>query len=220
MKTWPLLCRRGSALLHGAASSAVTPSEAYARRVESGVLTYDAAQRRVVAKFMDKLHRQLQAYHLPELRDEVGNESQSQGESDSAPPAPPVLVPRGLYVHGHVGTGKSMLMDLFFDHVQVQHKRRVHFNKFMLEVHQRLQRVKQEQLRLYGRQRNIVLDPRRDAISIVAEELVQETHVLCFDEFQVTDIADAMIMRKLFAVFFGRGGVMVATSNTAPQVRE
>ncbi|GLD97473.1 hypothetical protein PINS_up006157 [Pythium insidiosum] len=108
-------------------------------------------------------------------------------------------------------------MDLFFEHAPVPRKRRVHFNKFMLDVHQRLQRVKTQQLATFGRERNINLDPRRDAISLVATELVEQHHLLCFDEFQVTDIADAMILRKLFGVFFGRGGVMVATSNTAPK---
>ncbi|KAJ0398037.1 hypothetical protein ATCC90586_005236 [Pythium insidiosum] len=178
------------------------PSELYAERVESGQLTADPAQRRVIARHLDRLHQQLRGYRLPDL--------EAQGETAAR-------VPRGLYVHGHVGTGKSMLMDLFFELAPVERKRRVHFNKFMLDVHQRLQRVKLAQLATFGRERNINLDPRRDAISLVATELVEESHLLCFDEFQVTDIADAMILRKLFGVFFGRGGVMVATSNTAPK---
>ena len=96
-----------------------------------------------------------------------------------------MLVPRGLYLHGSVGTGKSMLMDLFFHHAPVACKRRVHFNKFMLEVHERIQKAKQTQLAVYGRQRNIDLDPRKDVIAAVAEDIANESHLLCFDEFQV-----------------------------------
>ncbi|TMW64020.1 hypothetical protein Poli38472_014137 [Pythium oligandrum] len=196
-------------------SYAQAPSATYTALVESGALQADDAQWRVVKRFLDKLHRQVRDYRLPAVQ-QASSRSAEPAETENEKPVP-VMVPRGLYIHGHVGTGKSMLMDLFFSHVPLPHKRRVHFNKFMLEIHQRLQFVKQEQLRLYGRQRNITLDQSRDAISIVAEQLVQESHLLCFDEFQVTDIADAMIMRKLFGVFYSRGGVMVATSNTPPQ---
>ncbi|EEY56948.1 lactation elevated protein 1 [Phytophthora infestans T30-4] len=127
------------------------------------------------------------------------------------------MVPRGLYVHGGVGTGKSMLLDLFFRGASVQRKRRVHFNEFMLEVQTRLNQEKKEQLDRYGRQRHIVLDQSRDVVLQVAHAIADESHLLCFDEFQVTDVADALIMRKLFGVLFARGVVMVATSNTSPQ---
>ncbi len=145
------------------------PSEMYSQLVKNATITKDEAQWRVLHKYMDKLHRQLHTFSLPD--------TSSQSKS--------VVVPRGLYIHGEVGTGKSMLMDLFFQHVCVARKKRVHFNKFMLDVHQRLQIVKKQHLDLYGRQRNISLDPHQDAISIVAKQLVQESHLLCFDEFQV-----------------------------------
>ncbi|TYZ66404.1 hypothetical protein PybrP1_002543 [[Pythium] brassicae (nom. inval.)] len=207
-------------------TAASTPSQAYEALVAQGALTPDPHQSRVTRKYLDRLQRQLDGYSLPSLstveRDEndtVGAEKPSTADTNGAenPPGERVLVPRGLYLHGSVGTGKSMLMDLFFAHVATPKKRRVHFNKFMLEVHERVQRLKQAQLARFGRQRNLDLDPRRDAIAAVAEQIAGDSHVLCFDEFQVTDIADALIMRKLFGVFFSRGVVVVATSNTPPE---
>jgi predicted ATPase len=194
------------------------PSIFYEQLTKQGDLLHDTEQTRVIEKYLDRLFKQLDGYQLPNLgvvrqeSDATNEEPQDQTKEKE------ILVPRGLYIHGQVGTGKSMLMDLFFQHVRVQHKRRVHFNKFMLEVHERIQIEKKKQLALYGRQRNIVLDPNRDVIATVANQIAEESHLLCFDEFQVTDIADALIMRKLFGIFFSRGLVMVATSNTHPKV--
>ena len=125
---------------------------------------------------------------------------------------------RGLYVYGEVGTGKTLLMDLFFKHcnVDASRKRRVHFHAFMLEVHQRIWAFKQELLRKHGRDVNVNLASERDAIAHVAKLVASEARVLCFDEFQVTDIADAMIISKFFSVLWQRGTVLVATSNRPP----
>lgn len=202
------------------AATEARPSEAYRALVAGGDLAHDRAQWLVLRQFLDRLHTKLEGYTLPSFESPpVSSNDDNDGDTKPEEPVKPVLVPRGLYVHGSVGTGKSMLMDLFFRRAPLQRKRRVHFNKFMLEVHERLARIKKQQLAEFGRQRNLDLDPRKDAIALVALDIAEESHLLCFDEFQVTDVADALIMRKLFGVFFDRGVVVVATSNTPPTVR-
>jgi cell division protein ZapE len=116
---------------------------------------------------------------------------------------------KGLYIWGDVGRGKTWLMDLFFESVKGLPKRRVHFHAFMADVHERIhawrQRVK----------RGEVQDA--DPIAPVAADIAREAQILCFDEFVVTDIADAMILARLFDALFAAGVIVVATSNVAPQ---
>jgi cell division protein ZapE len=124
--------------------------------------------------------------------------------------SPPALGPRGLYIWGPVGRGKSMLMDLFFADVPMAKKRRVHFHEFMLEVQERLHR-RREELSARG------APPESDTIVPIAKEIAGETRLLCFDEFQVTNIADAMILARLFEVLFDEGLTVIATSNRQPE---
>ena len=152
------------------------------------------------AEKLQRLHQSLKNYQ-PDT--EVGGFLSRFGIGSRKPTA----APRGLYIFGPAGRGKSMLMDLFFDGADVSNKRRIHFHEFMIEVHDTIHAWRQ----LPNNEKN-----EADALPHIARAMAKKSALLCFDEFHVANIADAMILGRLFEEFLEAGIVVIATSNFAP----
>ncbi|KXN92308.1 Lactation elevated protein 1 [Leucoagaricus sp. SymC.cos] len=187
----------------------VTPLFRYKEHLETGVLRGDEHQTRIIQKLQD-LHDKLVGYTPPLVPDPPkpsGLLSRLFSLEEPLRTSPPPDAPKGLYLYGDVGTGKTMLMDLFYHTLppNINRRRRVHFHAFMVDVHKRLHAAKIA-LGLDG----------GDPILPVARDLANDAAVLCFDEFQVTDIADAMILRRLLESLLNFGVVCVMTSNRHP----
>ena len=165
-------------------------TDKYRAHIKDGILNHDPSQALAIEK-LQLLSNRLTAYTPPDRTDIFSYFTRNRGD-----------VPKGLYIFGKVGRGKTLAMDMFFDTVLIKRKRRTHFHEFMLDVHRRIALARETSA--------------NDPIKVVAKSISAEAILLCFDELHVTDITDAMVLNRLFKKLINRGTIIVATSNAHP----
>ncbi len=167
----------------------ITPQQKYDQDMSSGEFTHDPAQAEAIKLLDDLFHRMIEANKPKSSLKRLVKKLSSKKE--------PV---KGLYFWGGVGRGKTYLMDMFFDQLPIKNKMRLHFHRFMHQLHEQL----------------IAHKGQRDPLLKIADNIAEKTSIICFDEFFVTDITDAMLLGGLFQALFDRGVSLVATSNIPP----